>query len=66
MYTKHFICNYFFNALANVCTLYDHMMDQIYMSKALHYYLEVQANPKKLDKKNDAIFSIYGRNGIIP
>ena len=32
-----------------------------------HYHLEVQANPqKKLDKKPDAIFSIYGRNGINP
>ena len=29
-------------------------------------HLELQANPKKLYKKTDAIFSIYGRNGIIP
>ena len=31
-----------------------------------HYHLEVQANPKKLYKKSDVIFSINGRNGIIP
>ena len=31
-----------------------------------HYQLEVQANPKKIVQKNDAIFSIYGRNEIIP
>ena len=31
-----------------------------------HYYLEVQANPPKIAKKADAIFSIYGENGIIP
>jgi hypothetical protein len=28
--------------------------------------LEVQANPKNMAQKTDAIFSIYGRNGIIP
>ena len=32
----------------------------------VHYHLEVQANPKNRNKKTDAIFSIYGRNGIIP
>ena len=32
----------------------------------LHYHLEVQANSKKMAQKTDAIFSIYGRNGIIP
>ena len=32
----------------------------------VHYYLEVQSNPKKWHKKTDAIFSIYGKNGIIP
>ena len=31
-----------------------------------HYHLEVQATPQKMHKKNDAIFSIYGKNGIIP
>ena len=31
-----------------------------------HYHLEVQAKPKKWHQKTDAIFSIYGRNGIIP
>jgi hypothetical protein len=31
-----------------------------------HYHLEVQANPKKMPQKTNAIFSIYGRNGIIP
>ena len=32
-----------------------------------HYHLQVQANPpKKLHKKTDAIFSIYGKNGIMP
>ena len=31
-----------------------------------HYHLQVQANPKKLHKKTDAIFSIYGENGIMP
>ena len=30
-----------------------------------HYHLEVQTNPKKMAKKTDASFSIYGRNGII-
>ena len=30
-----------------------------------HYHLQVQANHKKIVQKNDAIFSIYGRNGII-
>ena len=34
------------------------------MSK--HYHLEVQANPQKMAQKIDAIFSIYGKNGIIP
>ena len=33
---------------------------------ASHYHLEVQANPPKIAQKNDAIFSIYGRNGINP
>ena len=32
----------------------------------IHYHLEVQGNPKKCKKKPNAIFSIYGRNGIIP
>ena len=32
----------------------------------VHYHLQVQANPKKMAQKNDAIFSIYERNGIIP
>ena len=32
----------------------------------VHYYLEVQANPKKIAHKTPAIFSIYGRNRIIP
>ena len=31
-----------------------------------HYHLQVQANPKKMAQKTDAIFSIYGKNGIIP
>ena len=31
-----------------------------------HYHLQVQANPKKIVQKNDAIFSIYGRNRINP
>ena len=30
----------------------------------IHYHLEVQANPKKMAQKTDAIFSIYGRNGV--
>ena len=33
---------------------------------ASHYHLEVQANPQKMAQKTYAIFSIYGRNGIIP
>ena len=32
----------------------------------LHYHLQVPANPKKIAQKTDAIFSIYGKNGIIP
>ena len=28
------------------------------------YHLEVKANPPKMDKKTDAIFSIYGSNEI--
>ena len=36
------------------------------MRKVWHYHLQVQANPKKWHKKTDAIFSIYGKNGIIP
>ena len=36
-------------------------------SSLVHYHLQVQANPKKkLHKKTDAIFSIYGKNGINP
>ena len=31
-----------------------------------HYHLQVQANSKKIVQKNDAIFSIYGKNGIKP
>ena len=31
-----------------------------------HYHLPVQANQKKIVQKNDAIFSIYGKNGVIP
>ena len=31
-----------------------------------NYHLQVQANSKKLYKKPDAIFSIYGRNEIMP
>ena len=31
-----------------------------------HYHLELQSDPKKLYKKTDVIFSIYGKNGIIP
>ena len=31
----------------------------------LDYHLELQANPKKIVQKTNAIFSIYGRNGII-
>ena len=35
-------------------------------STLTHYHLQVQANPKKMAQKTDAIFSIYGKNGIIP
>ena len=31
-----------------------------------HYHLQVQANPKKMAQKTDAIFSIFGKNGINP
>ena len=37
----------------------------MYAFIVLHYHLQVQANPKKKwHKKTDAIFSIYGKNGI--
>ena len=39
---------------------------KLYVNNPLHYHLEVQANPKKWHQKTDAIFSIYGTNGIIP
>ena len=29
-------------------------------NKSIHYHLQVEANSKKLHKKTDAIFSIYG------
>ena len=38
----------------------------ILLLRSLHYHLQVRANPKKMAQKNDAIFSIYGRNGINP
>jgi hypothetical protein len=41
---------------ATVCAL----IIQIQFVDMLNYHLEVQANPKKMDKKTDAIFSIYG------
>ena len=31
-----------------------------------HYHLQVEPNPKKKYNKTDAIFSIYGKNGINP
>ena len=46
----HFFCKFDFSLLTNFP----------------HYHLQVQANPKKLYKKTDAIFSIYGRNRINP
>ena len=30
------------------------------------YHLELRDNPPKIGQKTDAIFSIYGRNGIVP
>ena len=39
---------------------------KIRLVPAVHYHLEVQANPKKIAQKTDAIFTIYGRNRIIP
>ena len=37
-----------------------------YIVSLVHYHLEVQANPKKsCTKKDNAISSIYGKNGII-
>ena len=39
----------------------------VILSTFIHYHLQVQANLKKIvQKKGDANFSIYGRNGIMP
>ena len=43
-----------------------YLIIRTFRKKDRHYHLELQANPKKIVQKTDAIFSIYGRNGIIP
>ena len=56
----------------NVLTYYNIMhggflITFVQHAQPIHYNLEVQANPKKKwHKKTDAIFSIYGKNGINP
>ena len=47
------------------CWLWQHPKYS-YRYLLIHYHLQVQATSKKLHKKTDAIFSIYGKNRIIP
>ena len=55
-----------FHDQENQCTLLQHILCMKGMQYTAHYHLQVQANPKKIAPKRDAIFSIYERNGIMP